>query len=284
MSIGRGTSGKADEVLVSFIVPTRNSVRTIRACLDSIRAQHHPRVELMVVDNGSVDGTFECAEAVADIAQRGGPERSAQRNHGARMSSGQLLVFIDSDMVLEPEIAGEAAAFFSANERLGAAVIPELSFGEGFWARCRSLEKLLYLGDPAVEAARIFRRSAFEQLGGYDESLTGPEDYDLPDRVRRAGWEPGRVSARVWHDEGRVHLPDLFRKKRYYGRTLAAYLGGSSSTRSRSLVRTRMLSNPRLLLREPVRAAGLVLLKLVDTAGLASGMLEARLNRHRTTS
>lgn len=259
-------------------------MRTIRACLDSIRAQHHPLVELVVVDNGSVDGTLECAEAVADIAQRGGPERSAQRNHGARVSKGQLLVFIDSDMVLEPEIAGEAAAIFSANGRLGAAIIPELSFGEGFWARCRSLEKLLYLGDPAVEGARIFRRSVFEEFGGYDQSLTGGEDYDVPDRIVRAGWELGRLSARVWHDEGRVHLPDVFRKKRYYGRTFAAYLRGSSSTGSRSLIRRGLLSHPRLLLREPVQAAGLVLLKLVDTAGLASGMLEARLNRHRATS
>lgn len=271
-------------VLVSFIVPTKNSFRTIRACLESIRAQRHPLVELIVVDNESTDGTWECAQATADVTATRGPERSAQRNHGAMMSSGQLLIFIDSDMVLERDVAADAVAAFSSGELLGAAVIPEASFGEGFWARCRGLEKRLYLGDPAAEAARIFRRAAFEEVDGYDEHLTGPEDYDLPERVVLAGWEPGRITAQVWHDEGRVHLLDLFRKKRYYGRTMVEYLGRPAGVRSRNLVRAGMLAHPGLLVREPLAAAGLVLLKVVDVAGLASGMVGARLRRRRVTS
>lgn len=280
---GHSTDGMRGDLLVSFVVPTRNSVRTIRACLDSIQAQHYPFVELIVVDNESTDATWQIAEAMADVAVSRGPERSAQRNYGAHLSSGQLLVFIDSDMVLDPDIAAEAVVAFSSG-RLGAAVIPEYSFGEGFWARCRSLEKRLYLGDPAVEAARIFRRSVFEELDGYNEHLTGPEDYDLPDRIVRAGWESGRIAARVWHDEGRVRLMDVFRKKRYYGRTLAAYLGRRRNAPSRSLLRTGMFSNPCLLLHEPIAATGLVLLKVVDIAGLATGMLEARLSRRRAAS
>lgn len=284
MSSDKNTAATSGDPLISFIVPTRNSFRTIEACVASIRAQRYPHVEVIVVDNHSKDGTWRYAEANADIAVTRGPERSAQRNYGASVSSGQLLVFIDSDMVLEGDVAREAAALFSSKPGLGTAVIPEVSFGEGFWARCRSLEKRLYLGDPAAEAARIFRRTAFEELHGYDEALTGPEDYELPDRMASAGWESARIGARVWHDEGRVKLAAVFLKKRYYGQTLSSYLFSPASSRSRGIGRTGVFSNRRVLLSEPVNAAGLLMLKLVDGAGLAIGMLQTRLNRRRGTS
>lgn len=268
-------------VVVSVVVPTRNSGRTIAACLKSIRAQHHKAVEVIVVDNRSTDGTREIAAALADRVVLGGPERSAQRNEGARVATGGVLVFLDSDMVVEPGVAGEAAAL-TRRPATGAAVIPERSFGRGFWAACRTLEKELYLGDVSVEAARVFRRDAFEAAGGYDETLTGPEDFDLPDRVARLGWDIGRTTAIVWHDEGRVELGAVFRKKRYYGQGLSRYLTRPGARHR--LRRTSFLGKRELLTRQPARTAGLVLLKLVDVAGLATGFAEGRLSERRSTA
>ena len=73
---------------VSFVVPTRNTERTLAACLASVRAQDHPDVELVVVDNASTDGTAAIAREHADIFEAAGPERSAQRNRGATLASG----------------------------------------------------------------------------------------------------------------------------------------------------------------------------------------------------
>ena len=103
------------EPLVSFIVPTKNAARTIEACLESLGAQTHGRTEVIVVDNFSTDGTREIAELHADITVSSGPERSAQRNHGAALSRGNVLVFIDADMVLEPQVATECVAAFDAD-------------------------------------------------------------------------------------------------------------------------------------------------------------------------
>lgn len=264
-----------DEPVVTFVVPTRNSARTIAACLESIRAQRHPAVEIIVVDNLSTDGTAEIASPLADSVVVAGPERSAQRNEGGRASTGDVLVFIDSDMVLEPGIAGEAIELMRL-PGFGAAVIPERSFGDGFWATCRILEKELYLGDASVEAARVFSRQAFEAAGGYDEALTGPEDYDLPDRVARLGWAVGRTVSTVWHDEGRVGLAAVFRKKRYYGRGLSRYLAQPTG-RSR-LRRTAFFAKRQALMRQPAQATGLMMLKFVDGLGLAVGIAEARLS------
>lgn len=105
------------EPLVSFIVPTKNAARTIEACLESLGAQTHGRTEVIIVDNFSTDGTREIVELHADITVSSGPERSAhaQRNPGAALSRGNVLVFIDAVMVLETQVATQCVAAFDAD-------------------------------------------------------------------------------------------------------------------------------------------------------------------------
>jgi glycosyltransferase involved in cell wall biosynthesis len=266
---------------VSFVVPTRNTERTLAACLASIRAQDHPDVELVVVDNRSTDMTAAIARAHADVFESAGPERSAQRNLGADLASGSVVVFGDADMVFDPGVAAEAHALLVADhdglERAGAIVVPELAFGDGFFARCRSLEKELYLEDPSVEAARAFRRADFIAVGGYDETLTGGEDWELADRLVAYAGPLARTTSFVWHDEGRIVLRNVFGKKRYYGHGVAAYL---DDDHRRPLGR-RALREPSRLVRRPHLSVGLALLKMVELSGIAYGVAEARSRRGR---
>ncbi|MCB0980676.1 MAG: glycosyltransferase [Acidimicrobiaceae bacterium] len=269
---------------VSFIVPTKNAERTIAACVRSLRGQHlEPgvcdRVEVVLVDNHSTDRTVELATPYVDHVEIAGPERCAQRNLGAARSAGDVVVFVDADMVLEPTIAVESARAIAHGD-LDLLVLPELAFGESFFAECRSLEKRLYLGDASVEAGRAIRHTLFDTVGGWDETLTAGEDWDLTDRLRQAGARVGRTAGHVWHDEGHVHLLTQFRKKRYYGKWVAEYLRRDGA--SRHLARTSLFSRPRMLLAEPRHAAGLMILKAVEAAGLATGMAGAW--RTRTVS
>lgn len=261
---------------ITFVVPTRNSARTLGRCLQSLAEQDHPDVEVVVVDNHSEDATASIARSFADIVDISGPERCAQRNRGAELGSGDVVVFIDSDMVLEPGVAAGIDAVFTGDAALGALVIPELSFGERFFADCRSLEKRLYLGDDQVEAVRAIRREVFTAIGGWDVTLTAGEDWDLTDRLRAAGVGMGRVDARIWHDEGRIRLRETFSKKRYYGRWVGVYLARHGAEGNRKLTRTALLRQPRLLAAHPSHAAGLFLLKATEAAGVAVGMVEGR--------
>lgn len=263
---------------VSVVVPTRNSGRTLERCLRSIRHQRGPTVEIVVVDNSSTDDTWRIAEGISDVVMAGGPERSAQRNVGAARSTGELLVFVDADMVLSPGVLLELCDLRARGAT--AMVIPERSFGLGFWARCKALEKLIVLGDPAVEAARAFERSAFFGAGGYDGSLTACEDWDLADRIStdRPGPErtaPARTLAEIWHDEGELRLRSTFDKKRYYGRWVDRWLRSAPAHRRR---RALGAAAPHLVL-QPVTAAGLVVMKSVEAAGFAAGLLDARRDR-----
>ena len=96
------------EPTVSVVVPTKDVGRTLKRCLRSIRSQSFPGVELVVVDNFSTDDTFEVAEALADIAVQAGPERSAQRNLGIELATGDYVLWIDADMVLTPHVVEDA--------------------------------------------------------------------------------------------------------------------------------------------------------------------------------
>jgi glycosyltransferase involved in cell wall biosynthesis len=272
-----------EKPLVSVIVPTKNSARTLEACLVSCRAQSVP-VQIVVVDNHSSDSTPEIARRHADILLMQGPERSAQRNAGVQAASGEFVAIIDSDMVLEPTVIQECLAAIS-----GAAgvVIPERSFGDGFWSRAKALERSFYVGVSWMEAARFFRRADFLEVGGYDVSLTGPEDWEFSQRMSARG---RLVSAKAWinHDEGSLRLSDTLRKKFYYALGFAGYKRDTryrSDSRRQSSIFGRyrlFFSDYRRLFAEPVLGCGMLFMKTCEFVVVAVGYVIGRLRHHAT--
>ncbi|MHB8391080.1 MAG: glycosyltransferase family 2 protein, partial [Acidobacteriaceae bacterium] len=160
---------------IAIVVPTKNSGRTVAACLRSLMGQSAACL-LVVVDNHSTDDTISIACQYADIVAVAGPERSAQRNVGAALTTSPTLGFIDSDMVVDSTVVEQAMTALQSG--FGGIVVPEHSFGEGFWADVRRFERSFYHGSDTIEAARFFRRDVFESVGGYDEAMDpGPEDW-----------------------------------------------------------------------------------------------------------
>jgi glycosyltransferase involved in cell wall biosynthesis len=264
-------------VKVSVVVPTRNSARTLEACLRSVRAQTHEPIEILVADNDSSDATCAIADRFADGVLVAGPERSAQRNHAAAAATGSAFLFVDSDMVLTPTVVAECVE--SATRGADAVVIPEKSFGDGFWARCKALERSCYIGDASIEAARFFTREIFEAVGGFDEALMGPEDWDLHDRVSRAGGATARTEALIWHDEGRLRLLPLLAKKFQYGKTFPVYIDKHQELADKQLrlIRPAFIRHRRRLAREPLTTVGMLIMKTSEVAAGGAGLLAGKL-------
>ena len=254
---------------VSAVVATKDSARTLAACLASLRAQVGCDVEIIVVDNSSTDGTASIAERLADIVISAGPERSTQRNLGVAAATRRIVAVLDSDMLLEPGVLAEAADEIARGA--AAVVIPEQSFGEGFWARCKALEKTIAIREPAVEAARVFRKEVFDAVAGYDESLTACEDWDLADRVAAQFGVAARTHSYIWHDEGSLKLSGTYAKKRYYGRWVAAW-ARTAPTHRRRRSPSRMVA---ALISSPFVGTGLLVLKVVEAAGFFAGARDA---------
>jgi len=262
--------------LVSVVVTTRNSGAFLRACLESARRQDYPHREVVVVDNGSTDATMAIAHELADIVLTGGPERSAQRNAGIRAAHGDWVAIVDADMVLDPDVVSSCVAAATASGAR-AVHIPEVSFGAGFWSRCRAFERSFYLHDPIVTAARFFDRARLLELGGYDESLTGGEDWDMSMRAS----EDGQVvfsKGVIRHDEGRPTLPVLFAKRYYYARSWPAFVRkhGSAALARLTPARRALWRNVGRMVLHPVLGSGVIVMKSVESAGALLGMMNAR--------
>jgi glycosyltransferase involved in cell wall biosynthesis len=211
-----------EQIDVSVIVTTRNEEKNIENCLRSIKEQTHPpeRIEIIVVDNDSTDGTKEIASQFTRMVYNSGPERSAQRNFGIARAKGKHILYLDADMILSRELIAECARLCETRG-CGALYIPEKIIGEGFWIRVRDFERSFYNGT-CIDAVRFVRRETALAVGGFDEGLNGPEDWDFDRRVG-AITPTGITATPLRHNEETFRLREYLSKKRYYSKGFERY-------------------------------------------------------------
>lgn len=265
---------------VTVVVPTRNNIRTIEACLRSVVEQSHPDVELIVVDNHSTDGTPQVAERLADRVITAGPERSAQRNTGIEAARGEWVLWLDSDMILPPRTIALALETARATGATGIA-LPERTIGEGFWTACRALERECYLDDPWLHNPRLVRREYLLGEGAFHTDMSGPEDADLRMKMRATGAGIELAPIIVDHDEGRLTVRDVMSKRYYYGRSIPDFAQeheGAVGAQGKAVLRS-YVRNHRRLLQDPVHAAGMVALRAMEAGGYALGARRGRRDR-----
>lgn len=174
---------------VSVIIPAYNAAAYIATAVDSVLDQKGVTVEILAVDDGSTDGTWELlgrfGPAVRRVRQaNGGPARA--RNHGARLAAGEWLAFLDADDEWLPH---KLAAQLTAAGDAGLVYTDRYNFGECGRVNERQSDGVrLWEGDVFEPLLRqnfitissvILRRDWFERLGGFDEALIGTEDWDL---------------------------------------------------------------------------------------------------------
>lgn len=269
------------KLLVSIIVTTKNESGVIDDLLKSIKAQLYKDIEIIVVDNNSTDNTKDIAREYTDKVFNKGPERSAQRNYGVEKATGELVVILDADHQLAPTIIGEAVREF-IDEKVGALVIPERSFGKGYWTKFKVFEREFYEGEEDIEAARVFRKDLFIQFGGYDLSITGPEDWDLPLRMRKSGIKIGRVKSFMFHNEREFNPWRSAKKKFYYASGAATYLRRHPE---KAFIQGNLLLRPvffrkwRKLLSNPYLSIGMIFIRLLEAFGAIFGILYSLINK-----
>lgn len=212
--------------LVSFIIPVRNDAARLARCLASIGRNAYPpdRIEVLVVDNGSRDGSDVVARRWgAVVLSRPDASVAAMRNHAARIARGEVLAFVDADHEIS------AGWLRSAVESLwrfgvGAAGARCRAPLDGTWVqrtydRFRAGPPGCYDTEWLGSGNLVVWRHVFERAGGFDVSLETCEDVELCGRIRRLGF-------RILTDDRirNVHLGDpatlneLFRGELWRGR------------------------------------------------------------------
>lgn len=251
---------------VSVIIPTKNEEKTIGRCLTSLKAQIYKNLEIIVVDNASEDKTVKIAKKYTQKVFQKGLERSTQRNFGAKKATGDILFFVDADMEVTRNVLAQAVKLFKKDKKLKATIIPEASCGENYWAHVRALERDCYLGEPTIEAARIFEKKAFLKAGGFDKNLIAAEDWDLNERVKKLG-KIGRTDAKIIHHEGKLSLLAHLRKKYYYGQNvhLFAQKHPERFKEKKGIRRAKIFAkNWKRLIADPIHGLGVFILKSLE--------------------
>jgi glycosyltransferase involved in cell wall biosynthesis len=184
--------------LVSVIIPCYNQAEFLGEALDSVFRQTHPRVEIIVVDDGSKDTPSRVTEGYegVHIIRQANKGPAAARNSGLRASTGQYLVFLDADDRLLPDAIEVGLRHLNAR--------PDCAFVSG---RCRYIaadgsaiasppqrvvleehyKMLLHRNFILSGSSVLHRRECLESVGGYNPAprLKGAEDYDLYLRLAR---------------------------------------------------------------------------------------------------
>lgn len=252
--------------LVSIVIATYNEAVNIRPLLKSCNTQTYQPLEVIVVDSErSTDHTAEIARKFTKSVYTYGLERNQQRNFSIAKATGTFLLVLDADMKLDPSVVHDCVEVFKSKS-VSAVIIPEKSYGEGYWAKCKALERNCYLGDPTVEAPRFFLKKELLSLGGYDPAMISGEDWDLGRRFKTIG-SISRVSSFIHHNEGRTTLLKTVKKKYYYSKNASPFLEANIKGPKSVLLfvfRPAFLRNWRTLISDPIHLSGMIFMKVLE--------------------
>jgi hypothetical protein len=187
---------KSNAPPVSVIIPCHNAARLLGETIESVLAQTFPAFELIVIDDGSTDGTVDVIDRYrrrlgGQMICESGPNRgvSAARNRGTELARGRYLQYLDADDLLRPDAL---RAKFEALESSGADIAysdwqkliesPPGRFvpGETHSRRCEevqpAMEIAIFLDFWAPPAALLYRREIVDRIGGWNTSLPMTQD------------------------------------------------------------------------------------------------------------
>lgn len=260
---------------ISIVIPTKNSEKTLKECLESLKNQTYQDYELIIVDAFSQDRTRNIAERFSCKYLTSPESMSGARNLGFSEAKGKIFLSIDSDMILEETLLEEVAAKIDGH---GALIIPEVGYGTDFLSRCKDLEKRCYVGDEIIEAARAFSHKAFHAVEGYDANLIFGEDWDIHWRIK-GRFSTSRTKARILHNTQHLSLISDLKKAYLYGKTLPRYLAKNHPQSKEWLDpwKTFFIRHFAKLSKEPVSALGLFFLKGMKYTVGFMGLLAAKL-------
>lgn len=216
------------DALVTIIIPAYNEENSIADCLRSILHQSFTPIELIVIDDGSIDQTVSiCEDFGVNILRQSHKGIAAARNLGAKNAKGDILVLLDADMVFAPDyveklvtpiINGETVATSHWNERV--------SNWDNPWARCQTWFQNLPDGRrhkltvPKNSGQyRAVRKDFFLQSGGLSEAEGYGADTSI---ARRTGVFAIIIEDAICYHKNVETPRELFGEARWHGRNVAA--------------------------------------------------------------
>jgi glycosyltransferase involved in cell wall biosynthesis len=179
---------------ISVVIPVFNAERFLAEAIGSVLAQSRPPFELIVVDDGSTDGSAAVAERFPEVTLIRAEHRgvSVARNTGVEHSTGDLIAFLDADDLMKPDRLERQAAVLAQRPDLDFVLgRAELIVEDGVELPEFITAKLAPMAgddhDPYYAMTVLIRREAFDRVGPFDPGLRLGQDGDWLMRAFDAG-------------------------------------------------------------------------------------------------
>ena len=180
------------EPLVSIVIPTLNSAKTIRKTLESIKLLNYSNVELIVVDGKSDDGTLDIVKEYKNvynlrivIEERRG--RGVAYNRGVLESKGKYVAFLDSDATIAtPGWISDAVKVMETDDKV-AVVFTKVYSPPDSTIMQKAIDTFLCKGFTTANGA-VYRRDAVLKVGGFNEKMNYLQEDELLHRLKKAGY------------------------------------------------------------------------------------------------
>ena len=272
-----------DNPLVSVVIPTYNSEKTLAKCLESIKNQTYKNTESIIVDNFSTDKTTEIVRKYGANCIEIKAIRSKARNIGIQQSKGYFVLCIDSDMELTQKVVEKCVKIFQLDKNTGGVIIPEKSIGSNFLVEIRDFERSFY-ADTKIESARFFIKDLVEKVGGYEEDVVFYEESTLPQKLEKLGFNVGvRIKSEILHHEN-ISIGKWLKKKYYYGKTAYEYKEKFNQYASKQIsifYRFSIFLRNKRFYSKPLLALGVLILKLLEYFAAGLGYVAGKKERNK---
>jgi glycosyltransferase involved in cell wall biosynthesis len=238
MEILDDIEGKKVGLKISVIIPTYNGAQKIPKIIDALDNQSYKNFEIVIAIDGSKDNTLQIARALATqnpnikVYYQENNGRAAIRNYGAKMASGQLLIFYDDDMVPAKDSVQKHVSFHTRirNSICGGNQLEDIAksktdiqkykawLSRKWTAKYQSgLNKLTSLNMFLTAANFSLSKTVFESLNGFDERLSDAEDLDFALRAYRSDFSLYFDKSNVaWHNDFITCKSYVQRKRDYF--------------------------------------------------------------------
>ncbi|MEK7154662.1 MAG: glycosyltransferase [Patescibacteria group bacterium] len=272
---------RVEKDLVSIIIPALNASNHLKNLLPSLVKQTYKNFEVIINDDiKTKDDTKQLLNFFAKKVKLKHLQENISMAQGRKSASvsakGEYLLHLDADMKLAPQVLEQCIKKIKGFDAL---VIPEVSYGKGWWASVKIFERSMYVGDDTIESARFFKTSVYKSVGGHNEKMVLSEDKDLDLRVRKSGYNVGRINEPIYHNEGNFSIFNSMKKKFYYGRTASILMLANPAFALKYgniVFRPAFFRNWRKLLSHPILACSVFLMKSLETIAGLSGMITSK--------
>ncbi|MEI6211349.1 MAG: glycosyltransferase family A protein [bacterium] len=197
--------------LVSVVIPVFNGAPFLGAALESVAAQDYPRVEVIVVDDGSTDDSAGVAATFPGVRvlQQANQGPAAARNAGVAAARGTQIAFLDADDVwLSHKLSAQVRHLLRSPQDGFVACRMRLRCESGFVAST-AFNMAHWQSDPVVSipSALLVQAATLEAVGPFDPQLRAAEDFDWVARARDTGFAGGVIDEVLL--EKRMHAANL---------------------------------------------------------------------------